>query len=206
MVILCIISLEKQVKTKILPVLFIICLVYCGQNDNSDTNQKAKFTETTPASFNALTLMGEIVEFTDVLPGVVRIDDSDLEKMYQVDEQGNLKYLSSEMISYFETGSSLDLQTNYGFAICFTAPQIDEGDYLVLDVEVTLPKEIYFGEKKTGVIPIAFNFNERNSNRREYVWILFTDENPELHLEGVWNVKIFNNEILLLSQNFTVHN
>lgn len=157
-------------------------------------------------SFPAVTLKGELVEFTNVKSGMIKISDSGLKKLYQLDESGEVKYFTSDLISYFETSSNTYLEKGRGYAVSFTVPQISKGDYIIISTEIILPNKVKMGNSESNILPGSFRYTDKHSGRTEYIWILFDEINLKYFTEGNWELLLYNQDTILKKIKFTVNN
>ncbi len=184
--------------------LVIVLLFFVGCANVFNEDDKKKFADTLPNSFPSLTLKGDLIIMKKIQAGTVSVTLDNYNKIYETDEQGNPVYLTSDIISSFKEGTNVLLKEDNGLAVKFKVPEIKNDDYLIINSEIQLPKQIEIGGIKRDRLIGSFKYDFRNSNKDEYIMIVFNKINPSLFIEGEWQITLYNQDEQLLVQKFNV--
>ncbi|MGL4369152.1 MAG: hypothetical protein ACRCUT_05695, partial [Spirochaetota bacterium] len=155
-------------------------------------------------SFEADTLRGRTCEFINLESGKVAIVSGGLERLDELDESGNPRFYTSDIVAGFEKQDSVTAGDGRGFCVRFTVPRINADDYLIIRADIALPAKADFGGGPTDTIQASFRYDAKNSGRTEYIWFLFNKNMPALFLPGKWTISLYNNETKLLSRDFII--
>ena len=194
----CNICISMNTKNQILFIIAISALIFFPAScSKKSSNGKA-------SSFEAESLHGKTYEFTSLETGKVIILQGGLERLDQIDDTGNPRYFTSDVVADFTSTDKIPASDKTGFAVRFNVPRIADNDYLIIKADIKLPAKADFGGGPTESIQANFRYDEKNSGRTEYIWFLFDKNNPALQLPGKWIISLYNNDTNLISAVFSV--
>jgi hypothetical protein len=174
----------------VLPVLFSCS----GKKDRNDLH----------IEFEAETLRGKTLTFTDAEAGTITIPEKNMPKMTAIDRNGNPVYYTSEIAGQFTPGKDYKIGNRSGICVRFKVPQIASNDYLILKAETIFPHEITIAGNKSSSLDASYKYDALYSGRVEYIWFLFDESVPELGMDGEWIMKISSNDSVVYSASFNV--
>ncbi|MBN1501394.1 MAG: hypothetical protein JW982_14635 [Spirochaetes bacterium] len=184
--------------------MIIVFITGCSKLFNDDKDSSQHYPVTLPSSFPSLTLQGDLIIMKNPEAGTVSVSLQNYNKLYETDNEGNPVYMTSQIVSSFKKGTNIILKEDTGIAVRFKVPQIKKDDYLIIDSEIQLPEEVEIGGIKRDRLIGSFKYDMRNSNKYEYIMIVFNKINPFLFIEGEWQISLYNHDEQLLIQKFRV--
>lgn len=191
-------NMENIVKTNIV-ILLLMFNFSCGDGERILGNKKMP-----SDSYPVVSLKGQLLEISDVQTGMVRVSEKNRKKLYDLDENGEVKYYTSELINYFEQNDDIKYEDGYGLAVRFRLPVIKDSDYIILNSDIILPEKVKIGDNTSNIIQAAFRYTSKHSERVEYIWVVFDEANLKLFTKGEWELIIYNQDTVLLNKKFNI--
>lgn len=188
----------KNIITSSLCIIASIILSDCSSNKSSLPSEESAST------FSVVTLRKQVVHFNNVESGLVIIPTENLSKMSAFGKDGNPVYPSAEIAGKFESSDKIKISDNSGLCIKFTVPRIKLGDYCMINVQVSFPREIKLGTKTVQTAETDYKYDSKASGRTEYIWFLFDASSPETKVPGIWAMKLSSGGRVLTERKFTV--
>jgi ankyrin repeat protein len=116
----------------------------------------------------------------------------------------NSGYFESMMDYYYDKfteTNNIPLKNGYAFGFKFRLPDIPDGDAIVIDEVVKLPKPV--GKGKSDIVKGKTQYDRSYPFPPRLVWTLYEDE-PEYFITGKWTYSLYNKGNLLISRKFHI--
>lgn len=178
----------------------IICISFSCSEKKLDPDYKSSL----PERFGAVTLRGNSIIFNDPEAGIFNINEIEKNKLLEIDEEGNPKYSTSDIIKEIYITNKAKIENNGGFFIRFSVPKIKDNDYVIINSVITPPQKIEINGTEFKKIESSYKYSSENSKDDEYIYFMFSEEFNKLKIPGKWKISLFNHNNLLASEEFNL--
>jgi hypothetical protein len=184
----------KRILTIVMVILFAGCSNYFLCDEPAHLKKLS--------DFQAATYKGKIVDFTKVSVGSVYLSEGSRKNLFTKNSDGSMKYLTGDVVDSFDSSTALKIGDGKGFCVRFEVPEIETGDYVILDAKIMLPKKISLNGTQIDSVTGSFRYTPKNSDELEYIWFVFEDSAKQFYLKGDWTINLYSSDILLLAYKF----
>ncbi|HEY1405114.1 MAG TPA: hypothetical protein VF857_00755, partial [Spirochaetota bacterium] len=131
-------------------ILILVFFVSCFGKKN-DTNTR----------FEAETLRGQTVVFRHAESGMVSISEKGIKRMSAIDSNGTPIYATKDIADVFIAGKKVVLKERNGICVRFRVPRINDNDYLILNAQTRLPRQVKLNGEKVSSLDASYRYDSR---------------------------------------------